>query len=177
MSRKPKGQRPVKAPDRRACHKSGVTANLSDFRVAVAAAAPVIALAAIVTISDLSKFVDSPDLGRPWSGSDPPEPIAALDLRGTRYVLQLAWVTGINVVAQALALACALISLADGQSFLPAGFVTAAETIGVLLLFRAVWQGKRIRWITTDPEWLMQLVRYRAQVEHKARTHDPPQSG
>jgi hypothetical protein len=153
-----------------------VATNLSDFWVAAAAAAPVIALAAIVTISDMSKFVDDPTLGRPWSGPEPPGPIAALDRRGTRYVLQLAWITGINVVVQALALAFALISLVDGQSFLPTGFVIAGETIGVLLLLWAVWQGSRIRQITTDPKWLRQIVRYRAQIEAEAEAgaQDPP---
>ena len=149
-----------------------MTTNLSDFWVAAAAAAPVIALAAIVTVSDMSKFVDDPALGRPWSGPRP-EAIAALDRRGTRYVLQLAWITGINVLVQALALAFALISLVDGHSFLPTGFVIAAETIGVLLLLWAVWQGSRVRQITTDPKWLRQIVRYRAQIEAEARVPDP----
>jgi len=83
--------------------------------------------------------------------------------------LQLAWITGINVVAQAAAMAFALISLVDGQSLLPAGFVIAAETIGVLLLLWAVWRGSRIRQITTDPKWLRQIARYQAQIEAEAR--------
>lgn len=145
-----------------------MTTNLSDFWVAAAAAAPVIALAAIVTIGDLSKFVDSPDVGHPWSG-DRPEAIAALDQRGTRYVLQLAWITGINVVAQAAAMAFALISLVDGQSLLPTGFVIAAETIGVLLLLWAVWKGGRVRQITTHPLWLRQIAMYQAHIEADAR--------
>jgi hypothetical protein len=153
-------------------YTTSVDVNLSDFWVAAAAAAPVIALAAIVTIGDLSKFVDSPAVGRPWSGSRT-EAIAALDRRGTRYVLRLAWITGINVVVQALALAFALISLVDGQSLLPAGFVIAAETIGVLLLLWAVWQDSRIRQVTTDPKWLRQIVRYQAQIEAEARAPDP----
>jgi uncharacterized membrane protein YbhN (UPF0104 family) len=113
------------------------------FWVATSAAAPVIALAAIVALPDLSSTLakttqdvrTARDGRRPASGENPAADPEMAQARLEWRLSMLYWaITIVNLFAQAGLLAFSLWALADKQDLMPLGLAILLAVIGILLL-------------------------------------------
>jgi hypothetical protein len=107
------------------------------FWVAVSAAAPVIALAAIVALGDATADASR---GRQWmidhpSWTRPPEKRALVRAGGkavTNIGLAIGVLCVLNTILQAVVLAFSLSSLASGVDEMPTAVAIAAEVAGII---------------------------------------------
>ena len=115
------------------------------FWVATSAAAPVIALAAIVAIPDLaghvtmtSRDVDTATGQRPGR-PDSSDPVMSLARGARRWSVMALVVTLVNLLAQAALLALSLWSLAYNQDVMPPPTAIILPVFGVLALTDSTW--------------------------------------
>jgi hypothetical protein len=136
------------------CHNSRM-AFQSDFWVAAAAAAPVIALANVVTIGDSLGFLyDFPDVAEDVAILNRGKRRGQIERRAVEFtesVRRAVLVASIaNLVLQALALLACLISLGVGSSAIVAIPVIIVEVLGLLLLGPAAFGSSVVRRTAKD---------------------------
>jgi hypothetical protein len=102
-----------------------------NFWVAVAAAAPVIALASVISATDALRMYD--DFERPADIAEEAWP-DKLARQGIRWLWVLMTVTGLNLVVEGFALVFALISLANGYNQIPPVIPAIGVPAGIALV-------------------------------------------
>lgn len=116
------------------------------FWVTVGAAAPVLALASVVSITDLMGARDQ--ISRSLPTSSPARDSARLDSTITRAGRLLIWaylVAVINGALQMVALSMALQSLADGNNVVPPIVAGIVAPLGILLLLVSISMTVKLR--------------------------------
>ena len=120
----------------------------SDFWVAVVAAAPVIALAALLTSGDAIDAKVSLSRRRRLLGARPPthpDDAELLLRRGGRTNLRSYLASSVNTIIQGLVFMCGLVSLSDQRDAVPRILVVAGQTVGFFLLIDATTAAARTR--------------------------------